>query len=133
MIGPYFHLTVTPFLLSPFMFALLVNGFNYDLKNKRLIKMLILSITILFIFKVANMRRFRKAKIIATLGPLTSTEEAITKLFEAGADVFRMNFSHGAHEDHQARLNILRGLEHKHGRPIGIILEPLVVEDLPVW
>ena len=69
------------------------------------------------------MRRFRKAKIIATLGPLTSTEEAITKLFEAGADVFRMNFSHGAHEDHQARLNILRGLEHKHGRPIGIILD----------
>ena len=69
------------------------------------------------------MRRFRKAKIIATLGPLTSTEEAITKLFEAGADVFRMNFSHGAHEDHQARLNILRSLEHKHGRPIVIILD----------
>ena len=69
------------------------------------------------------MRRFRKAKIIATLGPVTSTEGAITKLFEAGADVFRMNFSHGTHENHQARLDILRSLEHKHGRPIGIILD----------
>ena len=69
------------------------------------------------------MRRYRKAKIIATLGPVTSTEEAIKKLFEAGADVFRLNFSHGTHEDHQARLDIIRNLEEKHGRPIGIALD----------
>ena len=69
------------------------------------------------------MRRYRKAKIIATLGPATSDEQAITQLFEAGADVFRMNFSHGVHADHQKRLDILRGLEQKHGRPIGVILD----------
>ncbi len=69
------------------------------------------------------MRRYRKAKIIATLGPATSDEQAITQLFEAGADVFRMNFSHGVHVDHQKRLDILRGLEQKHGRPIGVILD----------
>ena len=69
------------------------------------------------------MRRYRKAKIIATLGPATSDEQAITQLFEAGADVFRMNFSHGIHADHQKRLDILRGLEQKHGRPIGVILD----------
>ncbi len=69
------------------------------------------------------MRRFRKAKIIATLGPVTSSEQAIKKLFRAGVDVFRMNFSHGTHEEHQSRLEILRSLEQQHGRPIGVILD----------
>ncbi|MEK9752226.1 MAG: pyruvate kinase [Rhodospirillaceae bacterium] len=69
------------------------------------------------------MRRFRKSKIVATLGPATSNEKAISALFEAGCDVFRMNFSHGAHADHKARLDIIRGLEKKHGRPIGVILD----------
>jgi pyruvate kinase len=69
------------------------------------------------------MRRYRRSKIVATLGPATSDEQAIAALFEAGADVFRMNFSHGAHEDHKARLDIIRGLEEKHGRPIGVILD----------
>ncbi len=44
------------------------------------------------------MRRNRDAKIVATLGPASSSEQQITELFEAGVDVFRMNFSHGAHE-----------------------------------
>jgi len=69
------------------------------------------------------MRRFRKAKIVATLGPATSDETAITRLFEAGADVFRMNFSHGTHEDHKKRLDIVRALETKYGRPIGVIVD----------
>jgi pyruvate kinase len=69
------------------------------------------------------MRRYRKSKIVATLGPATSDEKAISALFEAGCDVFRMNFSHGAHADHKARLDIIRALEKKHGRPIGVILD----------
>lgn len=69
------------------------------------------------------MRRFRKAKIVATLGPATSDEAAITRLFEAGADVFRMNFSHGTHEDHKKRLDIVRALEAKYERPIGVIVD----------
>lgn len=69
------------------------------------------------------MRRYRKSKIVATLGPATSDEKAISALFEAGADVFRMNFSHGAHADHKARLEILRGLEATYGRPVGVILD----------
>ncbi len=69
------------------------------------------------------MRRYRKAKIVATLGPATSDKQSISALFEAGADVFRMNFSHGTHEDHQARLDIVRGLEQEHGRPIGVMLD----------
>ena len=52
------------------------------------------------------MRRQRKAKIVATLGPASSSPEMIRALFEAGADVFRLNFSHGTHEDHQRAIDI---------------------------
>jgi pyruvate kinase len=69
------------------------------------------------------MRRRRSAKIIATVGPACSTEAMLAKLFEAGADVFRLNFSHGTQEDHKARFDILRALEARHGRPIGILLD----------
>src|SRR5437899_8476004 len=69
------------------------------------------------------MRRQRNAKIIATLGPASSDTEAIQKLFEAGADVFRFNFSHGSHQDHQARHEIVREVERKLGRPIAILAD----------
>ena len=69
------------------------------------------------------MKRERRAKIVATLGPATSTQEAIEKLFEAGVDVFRMNFSHGSHEDHAKIHAIVRSLERKYHRPVGILLD----------
>ena len=47
------------------------------------------------------MRRQRQAKIVATLGPATSSRDTITALFQAGADVFRLNMSHGSQEDHR--------------------------------
>ena len=51
--------------------------------------------------------RNRKAKIVATLGPACETEKAIEKLFLSGADVFRLNFSHGDHEDHKKKVKII--------------------------
>ncbi len=69
------------------------------------------------------MRRNRNAKILATLGPGTSTEEGIASLFEVGADVFRLNFSHGSHEDHKRRFDTIRGLEEKFHRPVGMLLD----------
>jgi pyruvate kinase len=69
------------------------------------------------------MRRLRQAKIVATLGPASSTREAIQAMFEAGVDVFRFNFSHGTHQDHQARCNIVREIERKAGRPIAIMAD----------
>jgi len=69
------------------------------------------------------MRRQRQAKIVATLGPASSSKEAIQALFEAGADVFRFNFSHGTHQDHQARCNIVREIERSAGRPIAILAD----------
>jgi len=69
------------------------------------------------------MRRQRSAKIIATLGPASSTAPMIEKLFLAGVDVFRLNFSHGSHDDHRERHRIIRELERTVGRPIGIVLD----------
>ena len=69
------------------------------------------------------MRRQRQAKIVATLGPGTSSPEAIRALFEAGADVFRLNMSHGSQADHRARYDVLRGLEADFGRPIAVLAD----------
>jgi pyruvate kinase len=70
-----------------------------------------------------RIRRRRQAKIVATLGPSSSTPEIVAKLFAAGADVFRINFSHGTHEDHRARIEIIRDLERSTGRPIGVLAD----------
>ena len=67
------------------------------------------------------MRRNRKAKIIATLGPASSDPAVIRRLFHAGADVFRLNFSHGTHEDHKRRFDAIRAIEAEVKRPIGIL------------
>jgi len=69
------------------------------------------------------MRRQRQAKIVATLGPASATKEMIKALFEAGADVFRFNFSHGTHADHHARFDIVRAVEREVGRPIAILAD----------
>ncbi len=69
------------------------------------------------------MRRRRSAKIVATLGPSSSTLERISALFGAGVDVFRLNFSHGTHEDHYARFQAIREVEQATGRPIGILAD----------
>lgn len=69
------------------------------------------------------MRRRRNAKIVATLGPSSSTPEMISSLFAEGVDIFRLNFSHGTHEEHAARLAVIRNLERRHGRPIGVMAD----------
>lgn len=69
------------------------------------------------------MRRRRDAKIIATLGPSSNNKETITRLFDAGIDVFRLNFSHGAHEDHAKTHALIREIEVERNRPIGILLD----------
>jgi len=69
------------------------------------------------------MHRSRNAKIVATLGPASSSDEMLRGLFEAGVDVFRLNFSHGSPDDHRARFERLRALERATGRPIGILAD----------
>src|SRR6516164_2860253 len=69
------------------------------------------------------MRRQRSAKIVATLGPASSSPQAIAALFHAGVDVFRLNFSHGERNDHRARIEAIRALEKEVDRPIGVLAD----------
>jgi pyruvate kinase len=69
------------------------------------------------------MRRQRKAKIVATLGPSSTSQAEIEALFLAGVDVFRLNFSHGSHADHKKRYDIIRGIEQATKRPIGVLVD----------
>ncbi len=64
-----------------------------------------------------------RTKIVATLGPASGDETMIAALAEAGADLFRINFSHGAHEEHGARIAAVRAVEQRLGRPIGILAD----------
>lgn len=69
------------------------------------------------------MRRERRIKIIATLGPASSTPEMCAALFEAGVDVFRINMSHTQREDLPAKVAMLRALEKEFRRPVGILAD----------
>jgi pyruvate kinase len=69
------------------------------------------------------MRRLRRAKIVATLGPASSSAEMIGKLFAAGADVFRINMSHTSQDRMRELVAMIRGVENDTGRPIGILVD----------
>jgi len=69
------------------------------------------------------MRRSRKVKILATLGPASSEEAMIRKLFEAGADIFRINMSHADHALMRLLVERIRKIESDLGRPIGILAD----------
>ena len=60
------------------------------------------------------MPKVKKTKIVATLGPASSSEEVIEKMIHAGVNVFRINFSHADHDDVAERINIIRSLSEKH-------------------
>src|SRR3954451_6850789 len=67
--------------------------------------------------------RTRKVRILATLGPASNSKSMIRKLAEAGADAFRVNMSHGTHEDHRRRIETIRGLEKELERPTTILAD----------
>ena len=69
------------------------------------------------------MRRQRRTKILATLGPASSDAETIGRLFDAGADVFRINMSHTQPDRMRALVKTIRGVEEERGRPIGILVD----------
>ena len=69
------------------------------------------------------MRRMRRVKILATLGPASQDPAVLAALFEAGTDVFRINMSHADHDAMRDRIRAIRALEVQFGRPIGILLD----------
>ena len=69
------------------------------------------------------MRRLRRTKIVATLGPASSDQTVIAELFRAGADVFRINMSHTTHDRMRELVAAIRAVEKEHERPIGILVD----------
>jgi pyruvate kinase len=69
------------------------------------------------------MRRMRRTKIVATLGPASSSADMIARLFEAGADVFRINMSHTSQERMRELVGMIRAVERDTGRPIGVLID----------
>src|SRR5262245_48149966 len=67
------------------------------------------------------MIRARRARIVATLGP--ASHERVAELALAGADVFRVNFSHGAHADHAQSIAAVRAAERAVGRPLAVLAD----------
>src|SRR3954464_14139627 len=65
----------------------------------------------------------RRAKIVCTLGPATSSLEQITALIEAGMDVARLNFSHGKHEDHERAYRLVREATDTVGRAVAVLAD----------
>jgi pyruvate kinase len=65
----------------------------------------------------------RKTKIVATLGPASSSEEIINRMAEAGVNLVRLNFSHGSAQDHIDRANLVREIAARHRRPIGVLCD----------
>ncbi|MFB0907400.1 MAG: pyruvate kinase, partial [Spirosomataceae bacterium] len=63
----------------------------------------------------------KKTKIVATVGPASDSEEMLLKLANAGVNVFRLNFSHGTHEEHMARITRIRSINEKHGLKCAIL------------
>src|SRR5712691_8203374 len=69
------------------------------------------------------MRRRRSAKIVATLGPASASPERLRALFDAGVDVFRLNFSHGSQDEKRQLFRDIRQVEAETGSPIGILAD----------
>lgn len=65
----------------------------------------------------------RKTKIVCTIGPASESEEMLEKLMKAGMNVARLNFSHGSHEEHKARIDTIRKVADRLGKTIGILLD----------
>ncbi len=65
----------------------------------------------------------RKTKIVATIGPASSTVEMVTALAQAGMDAARLNLSHGTHEDHAQRARLVREVQRQLGRPLALIAD----------
>ena len=65
----------------------------------------------------------KKTKIVCTLGPSSNTPEIIEKMIKAGMNVARFNFSHGSHEEHKQRIDMVRAASQKLGIPVALLLD----------
>jgi pyruvate kinase len=74
-------------------------------------------------YRAVVTRGARRTKIVCTIGPATSSADMVGRLVEAGMDAARLNFSHGAHEEHAERAEFVRDAERQAGRPLALIAD----------
>jgi len=65
----------------------------------------------------------RRTKIVATIGPVSSTHEVVRALVDAGVDAFRLNLSHGTHHDHAAGARVVREVQEETGKPVALMAD----------
>src|SRR6478752_6534409 len=65
----------------------------------------------------------RRTKIVATIGPVSSTHDAVRRLVDAGVDAIRLNLSHGNHEDHAERAKVVREVQAETNKPLALIAD----------
>ena len=69
------------------------------------------------------LKNTKRTKIVCTLGPASEKEEVLTALIENGLNVARMNFSHGSHEEHKGRMDLVKKVREKLDKPVAILLD----------
>ena len=69
------------------------------------------------------LRDNKRTKIVCTLGPASDKEEVLTELVKNGLNVCRFNFSHGSHEEHKGRMDIVKKVREDLGQPVAILLD----------
>ena len=80
--------------------------------------------TVIFVeHRQLGVHNMRKTKVICTIGPASENEEILTKMMEAGMNVARLNFSHGTHEEHQKKIDLIKRVREKMNLPIAIMLD----------
>ena len=65
----------------------------------------------------------KRTKIVCTLGPASEKEETLRELIKSGLNVARMNFSHGSHEEHKGRMDLVKKVREKLNKPVAILLD----------
>ena len=65
----------------------------------------------------------RRTKIVATLGPVSSSHDAVAELARAGVNAFRLNFSHGSHDEHAERIRLVRAVQDELGKPLAVMAD----------
>lgn len=73
--------------------------------------------------EVGVIKKMKKTKIVCTVGPACEDEALLVKMLEAGMNVARMNFSHGSHEEHKVRMDLVKAARETVGKPVGIMLD----------
>ena len=72
----------------------------------------------------------RKTKIICTIGPSSENEKTLTEMCKAGMNVARLNFSHGSHEEHQKKIDLIKKVREKLNIPLPMVIHMVLVQKL---